>query len=131
MTSQKPYLIRAIFEWLVDNGQTPYLLVDATIDGAQVPLDFVNEGKIVLNVDPSAVRNYHADNEWISFSARFSGKPMELFIPIDAVRSIYGKESNQGMFFPEDELSPEPPTKPKAPTPADRAAKRPGLTVVK
>jgi len=127
MTSQKPYLIRAIFEWLVDNNLTPHLLVDATLDGVQVPHEFINEGKIVLNIDPGAVRNYHADNEWISFSARFSGKPMELFIPIHAVQSIYSKENNQGMFFPEEEHSPEPPTPPSP----IKQAKRPGLKIVR
>ena len=127
MTSQKPYLIRAIHEWLVDNNLTPYLLVDATVDGVQVPHEFINDGKIVLNIDPGAVRNYHADNEWISFSARFSGKAMELFIPIYAIQSIYSKENNQGMFFPEEEPSPEPPT---SPSPIKKA-QRPGLKIVK
>lgn len=127
MTSQKPYLIRAIYEWLVDNNLTPYILVNATVDGVQVPHEFIDEGKIVLNIDPGAVRNYHSDNEWISFSARFSGKAMELFIPIHAVQSIYSKENNQGMFFPEEEHSPEPPN---APSPIGKA-KRPGLKIVK
>ena len=127
MTSQKPYLLRAIYDWIVDNNLTPYLLVNATIDGVQVPHDFINDGKIVLNIDPGAVRNYHADNEWISFSARFSGKAMELFIPIQAVQSIYSKENNQGMFFPDEEHAPEPPT---SPSPINKA-KRPGLKIVK
>jgi len=138
MSPQKPYLIRAIFEWIIDNGQTPYLLVDATIDDVQVPLEFINDGKIVLNIDPNAVRNYHADNDWISFSARFSGKSMELFVPINAVRSIYSKESNQGMFFPEDDITPEPPSRPSRPSPPkpktsapERPTKRPGLSIVK
>jgi len=126
MTSQKPYLIRAIFDWIVDNDCTPYLLVNATLKGVQVPDEFINDGKIVLNIAPSAVRNYHADNEWISFSARFSGKPMELFIPIAAVESIYDKENNQGMFFPDEEVSP-PPSSP-APT---KERRRSNLTLVK
>jgi len=129
MTSQKPYLIRAIFEWIVDNNLTPHLLVNATLEGVQVPHDFINDGKIVLNIDPSAVRNYHADNEWISFSARFSGKAMELFIPIHAVQSIYSKENNQGMFFPEEDHSPEPPKSP-SPSPIKKVV-RPGLKIVK
>jgi len=130
MTSQKPYLIRAIYEWLVDNGQSPYLLVNTSIDGVQVPREFIQDNKIVLNIDPGAVRNFHSDNDWISFSARFSGKPMELFIPINAVQSIYSKENNQGMLFPEDELTPEPPPTP----PSSKAAiqkKNPGLKLVK
>jgi len=132
MSSQKPYLVRAIYDWLVDNGHTPYLLVDATVDGVQVPHQFINEGKIVLNIDPEAVSNYHADNDWISFSARFSGKSMELFIPIIAIRSIYGKENNQGMFFPDEEITPEPtPTASKLRTSEKSKAKHPSLKLVR
>ncbi|MDH5358388.1 MAG: ClpXP protease specificity-enhancing factor [Gammaproteobacteria bacterium] len=127
MTSQKPYLIRAVYEWLLDNQGTPYLLVNATLDGVQVPHEYVNDGKIVLNIDPGAVNNFHADNEWISFSARFSGKPMELFIPIAAIEAIYGKENNQGMFFSVEEPSPPPPKQ----TSTSNKPRRPGLTVVK
>jgi stringent starvation protein B len=133
MTSQKPYLIRAIYDWLRDNHITPYLLVNATIEGVQVPMQFVHDGKIVLNIADDAVRDFHADNEWISFSARFSGQPMELFIPITAVLAIYGKENNEGMFFSEDE-HPSPPTPPKPK--ADKTNSGPkrnavGLRVVK
>ncbi|PCJ32011.1 MAG: ClpXP protease specificity-enhancing factor [Gammaproteobacteria bacterium] len=133
MTSQKPYLIRAIYDWLLDNNQTPYLLVNATLDDVQVPLEFINDGKIVLNIEPGAVRNYHSDNDWISFSARFSGKQMELFIPIAAVQSIYGKESNEGMFFPDDEHPPIPPktSKPNIQDNNPKKSKRPGLKLVK
>lgn len=112
MTPQKPYLIRAIYEWLQDNQITPYLLVNAKVEGTQVPREYINDGKIVLNIASDAVRNFHADNEWISFSARFSGKPMELFIPITAVLAIYGKENNEGMFFTEED-QPSPPSPPK------------------
>lgn len=125
MTSQKPYLIRAIYEWLLDNQGTPYILVNAMLDGVQVPHDYINDGKIVLNIAPDAVNNFHADNEWISFSARFSGKPMELFIPITAVLAIYGKENNQGMFFSDEEPSPPPSRTITTNT------QRPGLKVVK
>lgn len=114
MTPQKPYLIRAIYEWLQDNHITPYLLVNTKIEGTQVPREYINDGKIVLNIASDAVRNFHTDNEWISFSARFSGKPMELFIPITAVLAIYGKENNEGMFFSEED-KPAPPTPPKQP----------------
>ncbi|NQZ54685.1 MAG: ClpXP protease specificity-enhancing factor [Piscirickettsiaceae bacterium] len=109
MTPQKPYLIRAIYEWLLDNQLTPYLLANTTVDDIKVPTEYINDGKIILNIDPSAVHNFHADNEWISFSARFSGKSMELFIPIVAVLAIYGKENNEGMFFTDEETSPPPP----------------------
>ncbi len=109
MTPQKPYLIRAIYEWINDNQMTPYLLVNTEFEGIQVPTEYINDGKIVLNIAPDAVRNFHADNDWISFSARFSGKAMELFIPIVAVQAIYSKENNEGMFFPDEDLPPPPP----------------------
>ena len=127
MTSQKPYLIRAIYEWLLDNGSIPYLLVNTTYEGVKVPEAFIDDNKIVLNIAPDAVQHYHADNEWISFSARFSGKPMELFIPIEAVLGVYGKENNQGMFFTEDETFP-PTTPPSKPT---KTKDRPSLKIVK
>lgn len=109
MTPQKPYLIRAIYEWLLDNKSTPYLLANTTVDSIKVPTEYINDGKIILNIDPSAIHNFQADNEWVSFSARFSGKSMELFIPIVAVLAIYGKENNEGMFFTDEETSPPPP----------------------
>ena len=127
MTSQKPYLIRAIYEWLLDNGSIPYLLVNTTYEGVKVPEAFIDDNKIVLNIAPDAVQHYHADNEWISFSARFSGKPMELFIPIEAVLGVYGKENNQGMFFTDDETTP-PTTPPSKPT---TNKDRPSLKIVK
>ncbi len=128
MTPQKPYLIRAIYEWLQDNQITPYLLVNAKIEGTQVPREYINDGKIVLNIASDAVRNFHADNDWISFSARFSGKPMELFIPITAVLAIYGKENNEGMFFTEED-KPSPPSSPKQSNSSKRNTI--GLKVVK
>lgn len=128
MTSQKPYLIRAIYDWLLDNQATPYLLVNTAYEGVKVPEDYINDSKIVLNIAPDAVQNFQADNDWISFSARFSGKPMELFIPIEAILGIYGKENNEGMFFTEDEASPPPPTPPEKPT---TSKQRPSLKIVK
>ncbi|MFT7413982.1 MAG: stringent starvation protein B [Methylophagaceae bacterium] len=125
MTPQKPYLIRAIYEWLLDNQMTPHLLVNTAYDGVQVPREYINDNKIVLNISDGAVQNFHVDNDWISFSARFSGKPMELFIPIIAVQSIYGKENNEGMFFPSDDTPP-----PKQSLQAVKK-ERPGLKIVK
>lgn len=129
MTPQKPYLIRAIYQWLLDNQNTPYLLVNTTFEGVQVPHEYINDDKIILNVEPDAVSNFHADNEWISFSARFSGKAMELFIPIVAVLAIYGKEHNEGMFFTDDEPSLPPSSSPGRSTPPK--ASKPGLKIVK
>ncbi len=129
MTPQKPYLIRAIYEWLQDNQQTPYLLVNTSFNGVQVPHQYINDEKIILNIAPDAVANFHADNDWISFSARFSGKPTELFIPIIAVLAIYGKENNQGMFFTDDDTSPSPSKLSNKSTTPKKS--RPGLKIVK
>lgn len=129
MTSQKPYLIRAIYEWLVDNELTPYLLVSTAFEGVQVPEDYIHDGKIVLNIAPDAVRNFLADNDWISFSARFSGKSMELFIPIVAVQAIYGKENNEGMFFPDEDDT--PPSAPEDDHTSPSSKGKPSLSIVK
>jgi stringent starvation protein B len=111
MTLLKPYLIRALYEWVLDNGLTPYLLVDAEFEGVEVPLSYISDGKIILNTDPSAVKDWHFDNEGISFSARFSGKSENLYIPNNAVLAAYAKENGKGMMFDErfeDDLPPEP-----------------------
>jgi len=129
MTSQKPYLVRAIYEWLLDNQLTPYLLVNTTIDGVDVPQDYINDDKIVLNITPGAINNFHSDNDWISFSARFGGKPVELFVPISAILAIYGKENNEGMFFTDEEPLDIPPSPPKRPSAPEKV--KPTLKVVK
>ena len=103
MTSNRPYLIRAIYQWLVDNNQTPYLLVDAEHDQVLVPRDFVRDGRIVLNINPGAVTNLELGNDWISFSARFSGVAEEVVLPPAAVLGVYAKENGRGMLFHQDE----------------------------
>jgi stringent starvation protein B len=130
MSSQKPYLIRAIYEWLLDNESTPYLLVNARVDNVQVPQDYVKDGRIVLNIAPDAIHQLSLENEWISFSARFAGRSQDIMVPINAVQAIYSKENNQGMFFPDEE--PQPPTKPTDDTADSPNTKgRPALKVVK
>ena len=99
MNSSRPYLIRALHEWIVDNQCTPYLLISSCFPGTVVPDGFAQDGQIVLNASPSAVRYLHMDNESISFEARFSGSPFQLYIPMAAVLAIYAKENGQGMFF--------------------------------
>ncbi|WP_323135129.1 ClpXP protease specificity-enhancing factor [Methylophaga sp. OBS4] len=129
MSPQKPYLIRAIHEWLLDNACTPYVLVNTHHEGVQVPLDYVKDHRIVLNIAPDAIRDLLIDNEWVSFSARFAGKPMDVFVPIAAVQAIYGKENNEGMFFPEEETPPPPEPSDEGPT--SKGKGRPSLKVVK
>lgn len=117
MTLMQPYLLRALHEWILDNGLTPYLLVNAEHAHTEVPRQYVDNGKIILNIAPSAVKNLNLDNDWVSFSARFSGQPFSVWIPIAAILAIYAKENGKGMFFkPEDQEEPTPPP-PEPPPP--------------
>ena len=101
-TSNKPYLLRALYEWILDNDATPYLLVDATKSDVQVPRQHVKDGQIVLNASPSAIKNWFVDNTAISFSARFSGKVESIYIPMKSLLAIYAQENGLGMAFPEE-----------------------------
>jgi stringent starvation protein B len=103
LTSTKPYLVRALYEWILDNGLTPHLLVDAQYPGTQVPAEFVQEGQIVLNIAPSAVRSLVIGNERIHFGARFGGVARALSVPTEAVLGIFTRENHQGMVFPKPE----------------------------
>ncbi|MES2917781.1 MAG: ClpXP protease specificity-enhancing factor [Pseudomonadota bacterium] len=103
MTPSRPYFVRAIYEWLNDNALTAYVLVDATLPGVQVPAAFVKDGRIVLNVAPGAVRDLFLHNDDITFSARFGGVPMQVYVPMVAVLAIYSRENGQGMFFDEED----------------------------
>lgn len=104
MTSHRPYLLRALYEWIADNGMTPHLLVDAVRPGVQVPTHAVKDGKIVLNVAERAVTRLEMSNDVIRFSARFGGVSHPVSVPVGAVLAIYARETGQGMFFPEDAL---------------------------
>ncbi|GAL13053.1 stringent starvation protein B [Vibrio astriarenae] len=88
MTPRRPYLLRAFYEWLVDNDLTPHLVVDATMSGVRVPMEFVQDGQIILNVAPRAVGNLELGNEAIMFNARFSGRPHSVIVPLYAVQAI-------------------------------------------
>lgn len=112
MTSSRPYLIRALYEWILDNGLTPYILVDAEAEGVQAPLEYADNGKLVLNIAPRAVRDFVADNDFISFSARFSGVAQNVVVPVRAVLAIYARENGQGMLFNEPEGDDTPPPSP-------------------
>lgn len=133
-TSTKPYFIRAMYEWCLDNGFTPHLVV-AVNDRTRVPQGYVKDGEIVLNINYSATKDMLIGNEAVTFSARFGGAPFNLYIPIEAVRGIFARENGQGMFFePEDavqsalENEPEgPPDQPEPPS----GNKKPALKLVK
>ena len=126
MTSSRPYFIRAIYDWLVDNGLTPHLLVNAEARGVQVPSQYVDKGQVVLNISPSAIQNMVLGDDAMRFSARFSGVATSLYIPIAAVQAIYARENGRGMVFGEEDEAP-PPT----PDPTPDSDKKPALRIVK
>jgi len=99
MISSRPYLLRALLDWICDNALTPHLLVDATIPLVVVPEQFVQQGKITLNIGPSAVQGLDMGNDAITFSARFAGQPMNVYVPVVAVLAIFARENGQGMMF--------------------------------
>ncbi|MEJ8567405.1 ClpXP protease specificity-enhancing factor [Elongatibacter sediminis] len=133
MTSNRPYLLRALYEWISDNHMTPHILVDAAVEGVNVPEQAVQKGKVILNIDGAAVRDLNLANDWLSFNARFSGRSHEVSVPVEAVLAIYAKENGQGMMFAQDDETP-PPTDPDSgpgPAPEDDGSKRPHLKLVK
>lgn len=136
MTSTRPYLIRALYEWIEDNDLTPHILVDATAPGVTVPKQHVREGQIVLNINPAAVRDLRLGNDWIEFSARFGGVARAIQIPVMAVLAIYARETGHGMVFGEEPggEEPPPPDKPDRPDQPDqpaRPSRKPVLKIVK
>lgn len=131
MTSSRPYMIRALYEWIVDNDYTPHIVVNARAEGTQVPQQYVNkDGQIVLNIAPRAVSVLDLGNRAVSFNARFGGIPTDIYVPCFAILGIYARENGQGMMF-DFEPPPEPePTKKLNPK-KDLGEKRPSLRVVK
>lgn len=102
MTSNKPYFIRAIYEWICDNNLTPYIVINAKDQSVQVPTQYVEDGKIILNISPDAAHALLINNEDIEFMARFSGSAMRVYAPIRAILAIYARENGQGMIFNEE-----------------------------
>lgn len=103
MNSSRPYLLRGIYEWLLDNKLTPHVMVDALFPGVEVPERFVEDGKIVLNIETHAVGNLCLGNEAVEFDARFSGIPYHVYVPVKAIKAIYAFENGRGMVFNEDD----------------------------
>ncbi|AUX85269.1 MULTISPECIES: ClpXP protease specificity-enhancing factor [Acinetobacter] len=103
LSPTRPYLARAIYEWICDNNLTPYLLVDATQPNTMVPEQFIQDGQIVLNIVPHAVHQLHMSNDAITFSARFGGVSRDIYVPLYAVLGIYARENGQGLFFDPNE----------------------------
>ncbi|PVZ16105.1 MULTISPECIES: ClpXP protease specificity-enhancing factor [unclassified Pseudomonas] len=140
MNSSRPYLVRALYEWIVDNECTPHLLVTTEHPQVQVPQGYASDGQIVLNVSPSAIRHLHMDNKAVSFEGSFGGVTHSLFVPVEAILGIYARENGQGMVFElepvleddevlgdEEQGSDDEPSPPQPPRPSGK----PSLKVVK
>lgn len=130
MTPTRPYLVRAFYDWILDNGMTPYMLVDATVAGTFVPVSFVRDGRIVLNIAPAAVTELDLGVSHVSFSARFGGVAQLIRLPVSAIMAVYARENGQGMFFgnEDDEVTDDPRG---AEGGTGEARARPALRVVK
>ena len=138
MFSNRPYLVRAFYEWIVDNNCTPYVIVDAHHNDVEVPQNFVTNGQIIINIAPRAVSGFEMNNDRIKLSTRFGGVPIDIFCPMGAILGIYAQENGQGMMF-ESEPSDEPPP-PRGPRivepagdnkPREAEKTKPSLRVVK
>lgn len=102
MTPRRPYMLRAFYDWLLESDLTPHLVVDATMRGVRVPMEYVQDGQIILNVAPRAVGNLELGNDDVTFNARFGGRPQVVVVPLYAVQAIYARENGAGtMFDPE------------------------------
>ena len=135
MTSSRPYLVRALYEWIIDNGCTPHLVVDATLEGVEVPQEHVKDGQIVLNVSPVAVQELSIDDYYVSFNGRFAGISRRILVPMGAMLGVYARENGEGMMF-----KAETSTEPQSPTPSESGEgsrqasadkKKPALRLVK
>jgi stringent starvation protein B len=138
MSSNRPYLLRAIYDWITDNQLTPYILVDATAEGVRVPPQVVKDGQVVFNLAMRAVADLELGNECIRFQARFSGVSQAIRVPVQAVLALYAQENGQGMMFPaEGGDAPPPAPGPDGPGPdasgegGDKPRRTPHLRVVK
>ncbi len=126
---KRPYLLRAMHQWITDCGNTPHVIVDAGRQGAEVPRAYVKDGKIVLNLSEGATQRLRLGNEEVEFDARFAGVIHHVRFPMSAVLGIYARETGEGMVFSEQDLGPEPPSRPK--TAEEGGVRRPQLKVVK
>ena len=103
MTPKRPYLLRALYEWILDNAMTPQLLVDTSVAGIVVPVNYIEKGRMILNIQPDAVRDLVLGNEQITFSARFGGKSFQLIVPLNSVLAVYARENGKGLIFEAEE----------------------------
>ncbi len=133
MTPSKPYVIRGLYEWLLDNEVTPYILVDASNESVLIPDGIATDGKVVLNLAPGAIQQLEMTNEYLSFSARFNGVARDIFCPMGSILAIYARENGEGMMFnSDDETAPEADGLKKHEHSTDNNKQsRPGLKIVK
>jgi stringent starvation protein B len=131
--SRRPYLLRAMHEWISDSSQTPHIVVDASLEGVEVPRQYVQGGKIILNVSSNATSMLSLGNDLVRFRARFGAATYDVSVPIVAVLGIYARETGQGMIFSEADTPPQPPAPPSEPAPTTTESKRakPTLKVIK
>ncbi|MCC7410222.1 MAG: ClpXP protease specificity-enhancing factor [Gammaproteobacteria bacterium] len=127
MTSTRPYLLRAIHEWIKDNHLTPHLLIDASADGVDIPSRYVVDGQLILNISPTAVRDLDLGNDAVSCNVRFAGVATRIDIPLAAIKAIYAKENGKGIVFTDDEPGKTPPD---ADSPGSSSRGRPQLKLV-
>ena len=129
MTSNRSYLLRAFYDWIIDNHLTPYILIDTELPHVEVPKQCIKDGKITLNISVDAILNLKIDTQAIQFEARFNGQSMLIYAPIQAVLAIYAKENGQGMVFTEEESNEEGGS--TVPPPRVRPGTKPKLSIVK
>lgn len=126
MTSLRPYLIRALVDWIIDNGHTPHMVIDCGVPGVEAPSEHARDGKLTLNISAGAVRNFAVDDAGVRLDCRFRGQSRRIGAPVGAVVGVYAKETGMGMGFEADHGDPKPAPEPKPPP-----AGRPTLKLVK
>lgn len=138
MTSTRPYLLRALYEWIIENNFTPHIVINAEANNVKAPKQFIKDGEIVLNISPVAVPDLVINNYTVEFTARFSGAPKKIYAPISAVMAIYARENGRGIVFEEDEgddggdgLPPDDLTPGSGPGSGSRKRGKPKLRIVK
>lgn len=131
MTSTKPYLLRAFYEWIIDNDLTPYILANAEAENVMVPREFVNHGKIIFNISPGIVQALNMTNYVVEFDARFSGRQKHIYLPVSSVLAIYARENGRGTVFDQDDEDDLPPPEPNTPEESAKHGKKPKLRVIK
>lgn len=131
MTPLRPYLLRAVIDWIVDNDHTPHMVIDCAVPGVAAPTEQAQGGKLTLNISAAAVRNFSVDDERVSLDTRFQGRAMRISAPVGAVVGVYAKETGMGMGFAADHGAPPSDPAPSKPARARKSKQRPTLRLVK